>query len=133
LQKQEDLQKKVQRGEVVLQTKRFRDKKGRWHSEKQYCVNKNFKPKGEEPAVVQQEPQQPLEEGELPEEGSSKVDPKQDLVVIEEQEKDTKERKKRLCKHFKKGHCDRGASCLFLHDESLVNVCFWCLWGIERV
>ena len=115
------MQKKIERGEVVLQTKRFRDKRGRWQTEKKYCVNKNYKPKTAETAepVV---PTVPLEEGELPEEASSKVDPNQELVVIEEQEKEKKERKKKLCKHFKKGHCDRGDSCMFLHDESLINV-----------
>lgn len=43
----------------------------------------------------------------------------QTLRVVTEQQTETNNRKRRLCRHFLKGWCKRGKSCDFLHDSSI--------------
>jgi len=41
------------------------------------------------------------------------------LRVVTEQQTESNNRKRRLCRHFLKGWCKRGESCDFLHDSSI--------------
>lgn len=49
----------------------------------------------------------------------AKQEVSQTVRVVTEQQTESNNRKRRLCRHFLKGYCKRGKSCDFLHDSSI--------------